>query len=81
MQDGRTPTECLQGVICKSEDWHAGVAFLSVLFQILYKESSVNDKGTLYQLQKLINRTYVSRKFPNMCHPLKNLFLSCAMLT
>ena len=62
MQDGRTPTECLQGVICKSEDWHAGVAFLSVLFQILYKESSVNDKGTLYQLQKLINRTYVSRK-------------------
>eukprot|EP00118_Oscarella_pearsei_P022311 m.255200 g.255200 ORF g.255200 m.255200 type:complete len:434 (+) comp40393_c0_seq14:1813-3114(+) len=52
----------LRYLICKSEDWHAEVAFLAVVFQVLYNEASVQELGTLSHLQKLINRTYVSRK-------------------
>ena len=62
MQAHASPRDQLQLLICKSEDWHAEVAFLTVVFKVLFNENSSQEKGTLYQLQKMINRTYVSQK-------------------
>ena len=62
MQDGGNDEQRLNGLICKAEDWHAKINFLKIIFQILYRESSEREPGTLSRLQKLINRRYVSKK-------------------
>ena len=56
VQDGDTPASRLEGLVCKTEDWHARVTLLQVIFDLLYKEESDDNMGTLMQLKVIANR-------------------------
>jgi L1 cell adhesion molecule like protein len=50
----------LEGFIPVTEDWHAKVCYLQVMWKRFYKKGdSFTDRCTLPQLQSLINRTNV----------------------
>ena len=62
MSNGSTAAARLQGMIPVSEDWHAEVAFLGVIWKYFYNVDSAREHSTLNQLRNLINRKNVVNK-------------------
>ena len=62
MSNGSKAATRLQGMIPVSEDWHAEVAFLGVIWKYFYNVDSAREHSTLYQLRNLINRKNVVNK-------------------
>ena len=60
LQDHDTSEDRLEGLICVTEDWHAKVVLLQVIFKMLYFIDSSSDKGTLRQLKDVVNRRRIS---------------------
>lgn len=50
------PLHRLLGLVPKVEDWHTRSVFYQVMFNKMYNKASIGDKGTLRQLQVIINR-------------------------
>lgn len=55
------PSQRLEGLSAKVEDWHALQAYYQVIWDTLYSTSSSRDQCTLYQLRTLIDRRNVVR--------------------
>lgn len=62
MSNATTAAKRLEGIIPVSEDWHAEVALLGVIWKYFYNVASAREHTTLYQLRNLINRTNVVKK-------------------
>ena len=54
MSNASTAAKRLEGFIPVSEDWHAQVAFLGVIWKYFYKADSAREHTTLYQLRNLL---------------------------
>uniref|UniRef100_A0A1X7TR30 DUF6589 domain-containing protein n=1 Tax=Amphimedon queenslandica TaxID=400682 RepID=A0A1X7TR30_AMPQE len=85
-KNSRTDSQCLKGIIPVVEDWHSKLCFLTACFKLLYKESSVSEKGTLIQLKILLghNRvTFSQQKITNFdaCDDFFKIVLSSHVVT
>ncbi|KAK3754519.1 hypothetical protein QZH41_019112, partial [Actinostola sp. cb2023] len=60
MQDARTPSARLEGLIPKTEDFHTQMEWMQVIWNHLYNTSSARDAGTLYAMRNAIDARNVS---------------------
>ena len=74
MANGDTEEEKLLGIIHRPEGLHRMMNFLLYIYEMFYLTSSVNDRGTMYQLKCLLDRRDVKLDMTAAYRQCKNFF-------
>ena len=74
MMNGDTEEEKLQGIIHRPEGLHRLMNLLRYIYETFYLTSSVNDRGTMYQLKCLLDRRDVKLDMTAAYRQCKNFF-------
>ena len=74
MINGDTAHEKLFGIIHRPEGLHRVMNFLLYIFETFYLTSSVNDRGTMYQLKCFLDRTDIKLDMTSAYRQCKNCF-------